>query len=186
MEEKILAKSSSINIDKILILLAILIGVYPLYAEFRLIFNGWFGDLGLGFVLLLADIAFFAFIRFAMAGMELTITDKRVYGKTWFGKIVDLPVDSITAIGLSKIFNGIAITTASGAIRFLFISNCDELYSIITELIKKRQSTKNTTIVNREIPQSNADELKKFKDLLDSGVITQEEFAAKKKQILSL
>ena len=33
---------------------------------------------------------------------------------------------------------------------------------------------------------SMADELKKFKDLLDSGVITQEEFDAKKKQLLGL
>ena len=31
-----------------------------------------------------------------------------------------------------------------------------------------------------------ADELKKFKDLLDMGVITQEEFDAKKKQLLVL
>ena len=34
--------------------------------------------------------------------------------------------------------------------------------------------------------RSNADELKKFKELLDSGVITQEEFDAKKKQLLGL
>jgi predicted Zn-dependent peptidase len=33
---------------------------------------------------------------------------------------------------------------------------------------------------------STADELKKFKELLDSGVITQEEFDAKKKQLLGL
>ena len=33
---------------------------------------------------------------------------------------------------------------------------------------------------------SNADELKKYKDLLDSGVITQEEFDEKKKQLLGL
>ena len=33
---------------------------------------------------------------------------------------------------------------------------------------------------------STADELKKFKDLLDNGVITQEEFDAKKKQLLGL
>lgn len=37
---------------------------------------------------------------------------------------------------------------------------------------------------NEEI--NNADALKKYKDLLDSGVITQEEFDAKKKQILGL
>ena len=35
-------------------------------------------------------------------------------------------------------------------------------------------------------PLSSADELKKFKELLDNGVITQEEFEAKKKQILGL
>lgn len=33
---------------------------------------------------------------------------------------------------------------------------------------------------------SSADELKKYKDLLDSGVISQEEFDAKKKQLLGL
>ena len=33
---------------------------------------------------------------------------------------------------------------------------------------------------------SDADELKKFKELLDSGIITQEEFDAKKKQLLGL
>ena len=33
---------------------------------------------------------------------------------------------------------------------------------------------------------SSADELKKYKELLDSGVITQEEFDAKKKQLLGL
>ena len=33
---------------------------------------------------------------------------------------------------------------------------------------------------------SNADELKKFKDLLDAGIISQEEFDAKKKDLLGL
>ena len=33
---------------------------------------------------------------------------------------------------------------------------------------------------------SNADELKKYKELLGAGVITQEEFDAKKKQLLGL
>ncbi|WP_376701054.1 SHOCT domain-containing protein [Listeria grandensis] len=33
---------------------------------------------------------------------------------------------------------------------------------------------------------SPADELRKFKDLLDDGIITQEEFSDKKKQLLEL
>jgi len=40
-----------------------------------------------------------------------------------------------------------------------------------------------TTIVNE---RSDADEILKFKGLLDSGIITQEEFEAKKKQLLGL
>jgi len=36
------------------------------------------------------------------------------------------------------------------------------------------------------VKNSDADELLKFKDLLDSGVLTQEEFEAKKRQLLGL
>ena len=41
---------------------------------------------------------------------------------------------------------------------------------------------------NNPLPyvQNSADELMKYKELLDNGVITQEEFEAKKKQILNL
>lgn len=48
--------------------------------------------------------------------------------------------------------------------------------------LKKSQNT--TTNVVQQI--SVADELKKFKELLDMGIITQEEFEAKKKQLLGL
>ena len=44
-------------------------------------------------------------------------------------------------------------------------------------------SIKPTTIVNAISP---AEELKKMKELLDLGIITQEEFDAKKKQLLGL
>lgn len=45
---------------------------------------------------------------------------------------------------------------------------------------KENGETSNTTTV------SSADEIKKYKDLLDAGAITQEEFEAKKKQLLGL
>ncbi len=41
-------------------------------------------------------------------------------------------------------------------------------------------------VVEKKASASKADELKKYKELLDSGVITQEEFDAKKKQLLNL
>ena len=44
----------------------------------------------------------------------------------------------------------------------------------------------NSTPAPAAVPTSSAEELKKFKELLDSGIITQEEFDAKKKQLLGL
>lgn len=67
------------------------------------------------------------------------------------------------------------------------LKNAAEIHRVLSALIVNRQFNpiSNTTI-KQEIPQSNADELKKYKDLLDSGVITHEEFDAKKKQLLGL
>lgn len=118
--------------------------------------------------------------------MSLTVTNKRIYGQTAFGKRVDLPLDMISAVGTSA-FKGIAVATSSGKIKFLGISNQEEVHKAITDLLLERQNNpKPTTQIKQEIPQSNADELKKYKELLDSGIITQEEFDAKKKQLLGL
>ena len=43
-----------------------------------------------------------------------------------------------------------------------------------------------TTEIKQEIQPNSADELKKYKELLEIGVISQEEFDAKKKQLLGL
>ena len=92
----------------------------------------------------------------------------------------------ISAVGTSA-FKGIAVATSSGKIKFLGISNQEEVHKAITDLLMERQyNPKPTTQIKQEIQQSNADELKKFKELLDSGIITQEEFDAKKKQLLGL
>ena len=118
--------------------------------------------------------------------MSLTVTNKRVYGKAAFGKQVDLPLDSVSAIGMSA-FQGIAIGTSSGKIKFVGISNRDEIHNAISNLLVERQEKK--TVEQKPatvIQQSDADELGKYKKLLDDGVITQEEFDAKKKQILGL
>ena len=123
-----------------------------------------------------------------MRSYEMIVTDKRVYGQAAFGKRVDLPVDSVSAIG-SKWPKGIAVATSSGKIAFLMIKNRDEIHKCVSDLLIERQSKPTATatpVVKQEIPQSNAEELKKYKELLDMGVITQEEFDAKKKQILGL
>ena len=113
---------------------------------------------------------------------SITITDKRVYGKDIFGSRVDLPFDMISAVGTNHFLRAISVATASGKIRFLFIRNVDDLHACINEKLIERQSGTGSKTESA----SSAEELKTFKDLLDSGVITQEEFDAKKKQILGL
>ena len=113
--------------------------------------------------------------------MEIVVTDKRVYGKTAFGKRVDLPLDSISSISTGAM-KGIAVATSSGRIRFWFIKNNEEVHGEVSKLLIGRQNKK--TLVSESL--SGADELIKYKELLDSGVLTQEEFEAKKKEVLNL
>ena len=69
------------------------------------------------------------------------------------------------------------------------LTGVDGIRNKALELIEQHRSRKNTT--QKVVPQSvlqvgAADEVKKFKELLDLGVISQEEFDAKKKQLLGL
>lgn len=62
------------------------------------------------------------------------------------------------------------------------------VYDEIAPIFEKYRKAEAENSVGGTVAMQNsaADELKKFKDLLDSGVITQEEFDAKKKQLLGL
>ncbi|MBE6752204.1 MAG: SHOCT domain-containing protein [Ruminococcaceae bacterium] len=131
-------------------------------------------------------------LYFWLRSYSLTVTDKRVYGQTAFGKRVDLPIDSVSAVGTSAL-KGISVGTSSGKISFKLIKNQVEMHSVISNLLKERQEkeksqtvTKETTVNQTIIEQTSADELKKFKELLDMGAITQDEFDAKKKELLGL
>lgn len=134
-----------------------------------------------GIVFFIAAIIIGAWLK----SYSLTVTDKRVYGNTSWGKQVDLPVDSVSAVA-STSFKGIAVATSSGRIVFNLIKNRDEVRNAISDLLIARQAHKGNSSPTMNTSSSNAEELKKFKELLDSGVITQEEFDAKKKQLLGL
>ena len=127
-------------------------------------------------------------INIALSKVSIIVTDKRVYGTANWGKRVDFPLDSISAVAMGA-FKGIAVATSSGKISFKGIKNNVEVFEAISALLIKRQNKETSLSVassKQEHTQSNADELKKFKELLDSGVITQEEFEAKKKQLLGV
>lgn len=74
--------------------------------------------------------------------------------------------------------------------RIVDYNRCPHCGSIdVRTLSKEEWTTEQAKATQSGVPASTisaADELKKFKELLDSGVITQEEFDAKKKQLLGL
>ena len=138
----------------------------------------------LGVVVIIVSIV----IYFMMNKCEICVTDKRVIGKVNFGKRVDLPLNQISAVSQGML-SSIAIATSSGRIHFWCIENRNEVFDEISKLIRNYQIQK--TDVNSAgriyTPNiSNADELRKYKELLDMGAITQEEYDAKKKQLLGL
>lgn len=183
MEEKVLAKGIfNKNFGKYC--------VFSLIGMFAFIclagFTGAFALMAPGMIL---GICFYIFLFLFLfcSKVEMTVTDKRIFGKAIFKRRVDLPLDKISSVD-TCMFNGIGVATSSGRMKFLFCKNRDEVFDVISKLLFERQNQQkpNETIIKQETSQSNADELKKFKDLLDGGVITQEEFDQKKKQLLGL
>lgn len=189
MNEKIIIKGKLKDIKKFCIGITAAGAVIPvLYFIWDVIQGTVRSDGALPYVWLLVPV--FALIAFLLykgwSKIELTVSDKRVYGCAAFGKRVDLPLDAISAVGTS-VFNGIAITTASGAIKFAMLENRNEIHSAVSKLLVDRQGRfPSAPIATHEVSQSSVDELRKYKDLLDGGVISQEEFDSKKKQLLGL
>lgn len=116
---------------------------------------------------------------YSKKNQRLTVTNLRVHGKIGH-KDINLPLDMISHIDLSG--NTLVITTASGAIKCACCTNAQAVYSAISELLKERASSKSSFGGGASVPE----ELMEYKKLLDNGVITQEEFEAKKKKLLGL
>lgn len=77
----------------------------------------------------------------------------------------------------------IALASATGvSLIACVVAVCLIKYSKTNSLAHRKQEEANRNKQNT----SNADELEKYKDLYDRGIITEEEFTAKKKQLLGL
>ena len=143
-------------------------------------------DFDLGAIIVLLGVIVIAaagIVFWKMGKCALTVTNRQVIGKASFGKSVALPINQISAVALGYC-KRITIATSSGKIHFWLLANRDAVHSALTKVINEVQVEK----VHQASPavQSDAEEIKQFKELLDSGVITQEEFDAKKKQLLGM
>ena len=138
----------------------------------------WFFVFWVGVILLVYSVV----ITLMMNRCSMIVSNTRVTGKASFGRQVDLPLKQISAVGLGS-FDRITVATSAGKISFWLIENISEVCGTLNDLLGAFQ--KETTPISAPATDS-ADQIAKYKDLLDKGAITQEEFDAKKKQLLGL
>ena len=124
----------------------------------------------------------------------IVCTNKRVLmldkGMIYGLKLIDIPLDRINSISHSKglIFGKIAITDGATTRMIENISKDTvsffaDIVNEQVELYKKNKNISKSQVLNNISP---ADELIKYKQLLDMGALTKEEFDKKKKELLGV
>jgi len=68
----------------------------------------------------------------------LTVTNKRIYGRSSFGKQVDLPLNTISSVSSSG-KRKLHFLTSSGKIPFGNVENSDEIFQIVSKMLVERQ-----------------------------------------------
>ncbi|MER2172845.1 MAG: SHOCT domain-containing protein, partial [Psychrobacillus psychrodurans] len=99
-----------------------------------------------------------------------------------------IPLGNITSIDIDStfVFSTLKIITSGNVatIDDVPIAIANEIKAIIEHL--KSQDTKKECIAIKEDTFDAASEIRKMKSLLDDGILTQEEFDTKKKQLLGI
>ena len=115
---------------------------------------------------------------------EITLTNYKITGTYRRSLSLNIPIDSVSSVSKGAM-GSLCITCAGNKYNISYVSNRDVFCSKLNELLNTRtqQALKGVHTINQ---QSNYDEIEKLKQLLDDGIITKEEFDAKKKQLLGL
>lgn len=110
------------------------------------------------------------------------LSDKRFYYKK--AKIVkEAALDEVVAYTIKN--GSVEIQTKIEKFTVKYLENVSE-FTNVWKSLNSEKTQKESAAANQTATYGSADELKKFKELLDSGIISQEEFDAKKKQLLGL
>ena len=162
--------------------------------------------------LLLFIVAFIYGYLEEVKSFELAITNKRLIYKKGLlvKKSIELNLNQIESanvdsnvIGQILGFGKVVVVGSGGSKQELhyaiknpedFVKKLQEKYSQPSEVIVKEKDevstndmdTKKSSVNKASSTDSSADELKKFSDLKEQGILTEEEFEAKKKELLGL
>lgn len=131
----------------------------------------------------------------AMKGMEqLYVSDIHVILHEINGLVTNteksIPLDSVSSINLKAkgVFASLEVIATGNSI---FIDNvpvaiAKEVKEVIEHLKLEEKKQESYLEESKTASFEPIDELRKYKQLLDEGILTQEEFDAKKKQLLSI
>lgn len=112
---------------------------------------------------------------------ELVIYENEIIGKKIDGKTVQFLLKDIKSVETTKT-QGLKITGAGIKYDIHLIENAEEMKNILMDMLAKVQHEQPVVAV----VGSSANDIKEYKELLDAGIITQEEFDKKIKQLLGL
>lgn len=112
----------------------------------------------------------------------MVVQDAYIIAKKGNTVVKQFQIKDIKSIEAAK-RKGLKILGNGFKYKINLVKNRDEIRTVILE---KLQSVRSATPAPAVEEASSLDEIKKVKDLLDTGIITQEEFDAKKKQLLGL
>lgn len=112
---------------------------------------------------------------------EVYIENDTVYYKKGNKKSLEVPVSRISLVKKSP-YKAVKINSPGAKIRVSMLENQVDIINVLTDMRKNVE----TKTVSEPKDNNSYAQLSELKDLLDSGVITQEEFDAKKKELLGL
>jgi hypothetical protein len=120
----------------------------------------------------------------------LFLTDQRVvfYRKGFLGEVFDaIPLDKLTSVETKTLLGHktLVMHTSNDEMEFRTFDGDAKYQSFVAELEKLRSKPTTVAPVAAGASVSSADRIRQLSDLLRDGLITQEEFDAKRREILA-
>ena len=101
----------------------------------------------------------------------------------------EIDIDKITQVKSSKKFNNSCIELYCGSVKSEITKANGSIVQQVAQTIKDTIKASDNQTQNNEITSNNEDpleEIRKYKELFDEGILTEEEFKAKKAQLLGI
>lgn len=138
-----------------------------------------------GTILIITIIIALATYRWFDQKSSISIQNEFIICKNITGKTKQLLLGDVKSVE-SAPFNGLKIKSSGVNFTICYLKNAAEIKNHLLENLSAVKHNPTTDNVPEKAVNIEIEGLEKYKSLLDSGIITQEEFDAKKKQILGL